>query len=77
MHTLGPTRQDDGGGLAALYLIGGDAMRNDLREHSYLANSPGNQLRVLGTEIHHENRRTNVRCHNPTVVAFTTTASLA
>ena len=51
---LGTTGEDDGGRGAPGDLLGGDGVGHDLGVHPCLAHPPGDELCVLGAEVHHE-----------------------
>ena len=51
MHTLWPTRQDDGGRVLGRDLFGRDGMRDDFGVHLVFAHPTSNELCVLRTEV--------------------------
>ena len=53
-HALGPARQDDAGRLARANRLERRVRRPHFRVDRQLAQSPGDELRVLRTEIQHE-----------------------
>ena len=54
VHALGATGEDDPLRVAGAQFGGGDRVRHDLGVDVRLAYAPGNELRVLGAEVHHE-----------------------
>jgi hypothetical protein len=55
MHALWPTRQNDGGGPAALHFVGSNAMRDDLGIHLCFTHATSNELGVLSAKVDHQN----------------------
>ena len=51
VHALRAARQDDRRRGALFHLSGRDAVGNDLGVHLQLADAPGDELGVLGTEV--------------------------
>ena len=54
MHTLGATRQNDRRRLTPNDLLGSDSVGHYLAVYVELANTPRNELRVLGSEVNDE-----------------------
>ena len=56
VHALRPARQDDAGGVPAPDLLRRSAGREDDREDPRVADTPGDQLRVLAAEVEDDDR---------------------
>ena len=55
VNALRAAREDDRGGCAVLHLGRSDPVRHDFRVHPQLADTPGDQLGVLRTEVDDQN----------------------
>ena len=64
VHAGRPAGQDDRLRVLGLDLLDAGGVRDDLGEHPGLADAPGDQLRVLGTEIDHQDRTRRIHRHS-------------
>ena len=54
VHRLRSATEDQPGGAAPEHALGRNVVRHDLAVHAGLANPPGDELGILGAEVHHE-----------------------